>query len=120
MKKVTRRILFWMPRVLTILFAIFLSLFALDVFEEGVGLREALAGFFIHLIPTYIVILFLVLAWRWEWIGALAYLALGVFYIMMTKAKFPLVTYLLISGPLFLICLLFLLDWLYRKKIRVH
>ena len=37
MNRPIRQFLFWSPRVLTILFALFLSLFALDVFEEGYG-----------------------------------------------------------------------------------
>ncbi len=37
MKRPMKQFLFWSPRVLTILFALFLSLFALDVFGEGYG-----------------------------------------------------------------------------------
>jgi hypothetical protein len=37
MKGPVRRLLFWSPRVLCVAFAIFLSLFALDVFSEGLG-----------------------------------------------------------------------------------
>jgi hypothetical protein len=37
MNESKRRMLFWTPRLLSILFAIFISLFALDVFGEGYG-----------------------------------------------------------------------------------
>ena len=30
-----KRVLYWIPRALTILFALFISVFALDVFGEG-------------------------------------------------------------------------------------
>ena len=67
----------WTPRVLSILFACFISLFALDVFVEGRPWTEILVALLIHLIPTYLLILVLVLAWRRPWIGAAAYFVLA-------------------------------------------
>jgi hypothetical protein len=40
MKRPVKRLLFWAPRILCILFAAFVSLFALDVFDQ----RDALVG----------------------------------------------------------------------------
>ncbi len=115
MTTTTRRVLFWTPRVLCILYAVFLSLFALDVFDAGYGFWQAIAALLIHLIPVYIVIAALVLAWRWEWLGAIGFSALAIFYVAWAWGRFPLVAYLSISGPLFLIAILFLLNWVYRK-----
>ena len=115
MTTTTRRVLFWTPRVLGILYAVFLSLFALDVFDAGYGFWQAIAALLIHLIPVYIVIAALVLAWRWEWLGAIGFSALAIFYVAWAWGRFPLVAYLSISGPLFLIAILFLLNWVYRK-----
>jgi len=42
MNTTTKRVLFWAPRVLGILFALFLSLFALDVFSEGYSFGETM------------------------------------------------------------------------------
>jgi hypothetical protein len=47
-----RQLLFWSPRVLTPIFAVFLSLFALDVFEEGYGFWDTVVALFMHLIPS--------------------------------------------------------------------
>ena len=44
--------LFWLPRILGILFAVFISIFALDAFGEGIPVLEAIIGFVIHLVPT--------------------------------------------------------------------
>ena len=41
-------------RILTIIFILFLSIFALDSFEGDATLIEKIAGFFIHLIPSFI------------------------------------------------------------------
>jgi hypothetical protein len=41
----------------------------------------------------------------------------GIAYIVMFWGRFPVATYLLISGPLFLIAVLFWLNWTNRKKL---
>jgi hypothetical protein len=116
----TRRALFWAPRILSILFALFLSLFALDVFGEGHSFWETVLALLIHLIPVYIVVIVLVVAWRWEWVGAVLFPALGIFYIVWMWGRFPVVTYVSMSGPLFLIGVLFLLNWIYREELRTR
>ena len=65
-------LLFWTPRVLCLLFAVFLSLFALDVFNEGYGFWKTILALFMHLVPTSIVLAVLAISWRWEWAGALS------------------------------------------------
>jgi hypothetical protein len=108
----TRRLLFWTPRVLCILYAMFLSLFALDVFGQGYGFWGTILALVIHLVPTYIVLIALVIAWRWEWVSSLLFLGLGVFYLLETGGRFSWSTYLLISGPLFLLAILFFGSWI--------
>jgi hypothetical protein len=107
--------MFWLPRVLTILFALFLSLFALDVFDEGDAFWETIAAFMMHLIPTGIVLIVLAFAWRWEWIGAVGFTALGLIYAAMAWTHPSWIA--IISGPLFLIAVLFLLGWRSRKAV---
>jgi len=116
----TKRVLFWTPRVLCILFAMFLSIFALDVFSEGHGFWETILALLIHLVPTYIVVIALVIAWRWEWVGAILFSALAVFYVVWFWGRFPLVNYLCISGLLVLAGVLFLFNWIYRAQLRTR
>ena len=109
------RILLWAPRALGIVFALFLSIFALDVFDEGYGFWNTLLALAMHLIPTAIVVVVLVLSWRWEWIGAVLFAAAGTLY-MANSLRHP-DWILLISGPLFLIAALFLVSWLKRSEL---
>lgn len=118
MNRITKKILFWTPRVLCIAFALFLSLFATDVFVPGRSIFDAIIAFLMHLIPVYIILAVLAVSWKFEWIGAAFYSGLGLFYIIWVWGKFPFVTYLGISGPLFLIGILFLINWIYRKEIK--
>ncbi len=120
MNATAKRVLFWTPRILCILFAIFLSVFALDVFSEGHGLWQTIGALLLHLVPTFIVVIVLVIAWRREWVGAILFGALAVFYVVWMWGRFPLSVYLSISGPLALVGILFLLNWKYRAQLRTR
>lgn len=118
MKRYVKRLLFWTPRTLCILFAVFVSLFALDVFSEGYGFWETILALLIHLIPTGIILIVLAISWRWEWVGGVLFIALGVLYLVMFGGRFHWSAYLVMSGPLFLMGVLFLINWLYRAELR--
>jgi len=118
MKTTSRRLLFWTPRILCLLFAAFVSLFALDVFDEHLGFWKTVLAFAIHLTPTWIVLGVLTVTWRWEWVGAILFNLLAVLYVVMAWGRFNWSVYALISGPLCIVGLLFLLNWRYRAEIR--
>jgi hypothetical protein len=115
-----KRFLFWTPRILCILFAVFLSLFSLDVFDEGLGLGRTILALLIHLVPVYLVVIVLVIAWRWEWVGALLFNALAVLYVVWAWGRFHWSASAAISGPLILVGILFLFNWIYRAQLRTR
>jgi hypothetical protein len=92
------------------------SLFALDVFNSGLGLVKTILALSMHLIPTAFIMVVLAFSWRWEWVGGLLYIAAGVLYL--TEARHHPSWVVVISGPLFLVGALFLLNWLKRAEIR--
>ena len=69
------RLLYWSPRILGILAIAFMMLFSLDCFEEGNVLKDQLMCFLMHNIPSLIIIAILVVAWKWERIGGILFLA---------------------------------------------
>ena len=125
MTQLSKRALFWTPRALSILFIAFLSLFALDVFDGHLGFWQTALALTMHLIPSFVLIAALVLAWRWEWIGAALYGAAGLLYVWwvvsMSRPVPPairLIWILMIAGPAFAIAGLFLANWLKRGDLR--
>ncbi len=118
MTRSVKRLVYWMPRVLGILLAVFLSIFALDVFGAGYSFCETIAALVMHLLPTGIVLAVLAIAWRWEWVGAVLFVALGAGYLALTWGRFEWPGFLLVVGPLFLVGLLFLVNWFYRAQLR--
>jgi len=124
MSHLSQRVLFWTPRVLSILFVAFLSLFALDVFDGRHSLWEMLLAFFIHQIPVWVLIGVLILAWRWEWVGAVTYACAGFLYIvwvLFVQRHIPPSArpgaMLVIALPAFLIAALFLINWIKRSEL---
>ena len=77
MNRTAKNVLFWSPRILCILFAAFVSIFALDVFDEGLGFWQTAFALGMHLIPTAMLLAALVIAWRTGWIGAILFVGLG-------------------------------------------
>lgn len=68
------RILYWIPRILTIFAILFMTLFSLDVFggNESFGLK--ILGFLLHNIPVFILIAILIIAWKWELAGGILFI----------------------------------------------
>lgn len=99
------------PRALGIGFALFLSVFALDVFETPAGVVDTMIGLTIHLMPTFVLLLTVALAWRREWLGALVFGGLGGAYLAFVRG-FPVATYVVIAGPALAIAALYLAAWL--------
>ena len=115
MKKPFQHLLFWAPRILCLLFAAFISLFALDVFGENRGFWQTVFALLMHLLPTGLLLVVLAFSWRWEWIGGVVFPALGGLYLVTCWGRFHWSAYLVIAGPLFLVGTLFLLCWRQRK-----
>jgi hypothetical protein len=119
-RKPLHRLLYWAPRALCIVIAVFISMFVLDVFGEGRGFWETALALLIHLIPTCLVLILLAVSWRWEWVGAALFIALAVLYVIVFWGRFVWTTYAFISGPLLLVGVLFLLNWHYRAELRAE
>jgi hypothetical protein len=119
MKAGTKSFLFWTPRIATILFALFLSIFAGDVFEQGYGFFELILALFMHLIPTLLILIILAVSWKWEWVGGILYIALGVYYIIISWNRFEKDVLLIIPTPLIILGILFLIGWFKRAEIRL-
>jgi hypothetical protein len=125
MSNFSKRALYWTPRVLSIGFLAFLSLFALDVFDEHLGFWPTVLALVMHLIPVFVLAVALVLAWRWEWIGAALYTAAGLLYVAWVVSTsrpvlpaMKLIWILTIAGPAFVIAGLFLANWLKHGELR--
>lgn len=111
----SEKLIHWAPRIAAILVIFFVSLFSLDVFDMVATPLEMLGGFLIHNIPSFVMIILLVFAWRRPLVGFIAFLLAGIFFLRFVVMGRDLSHLLLFSGPLLLISALFYADWRWTK-----
>ena len=116
MNKLSLTILRWGPRVLSIIFILFVSMFSLDVFSQGYGILETLVALFIQLIPSFFLLIFLLIAWRSDWAGIL-FMVMSPFFLWLTWDQEILSQLIFTSSPV-LIGFFFLAGWWLRIKPR--
>ena len=123
--KTSVRLFHWLPRILCILAILFISLFAADAFAPGLTIWQQLGAFLIHLIPSFILLAFLIVAWKWEFIGGIIFMVIGLAFtpvIFMLNYNrndsiwLSLVIILTITIPFVVVGILFLISHRLKKK----
>ena len=110
------KVFYWIPRILGIFMAVFISLFALDVFTGQTSIWQEMLGLIIHLIPTYLVLIALAISWRWERVGGTLFVLLGLLYVITNLGNTPWSVNLVIAGPAILIGGLFWVSYYVRRQ----
>jgi hypothetical protein len=124
MKKKISKFVYWAPRVLSIIFILFLTLFSLDIFDLKLGFWGTIVGLFMHNIPAMILLIVLIMSWKHEIVGGISFILAGILYlaiILVNIIKTGFEWYYLawaiqISGIAFVTGILFLIGWLKKKK----
>src|SRR3989338_3943336 len=81
MKKKINKYLYWAPRILSIMFILFLALMSLDIFEGNYWFWGTILGLFMHNIPAIILLIVLIISWKHEIVGGIAFVLGGLLYI---------------------------------------
>ncbi len=116
MTRPAERVVLWAPRVLCIVYAVFIGRFALDVLDGERGFWETIPALLMHLIPAAFVVVVLIVSWRKEWMGGVVFVFAGLYYAFRTLNHLDWI--LAISGPMVVIGALFLLSWSQRRRRR--
>ena len=121
MKKRGNKFLYWFPRILSIVFLLFLITLSFDVFGQGYGFWGTVLAFIMHNITTLCLLVILLISWKYEIVGGIGFVLAGIAYvifIMMNPLEWNLVFYsLIISGPAFIIGIFFLVNWFKKRKL---
>jgi len=108
------KILYWIPRILTLIAILFMLMFSFDVFEGNDPAGRKLLGFLVSNIPVMLLAIILIVAWKRELIGGIlliaAFIAASIFFHSFTGNPASLIVIIpfLITGLLFI-----LHSWLY-------
>lgn len=92
-------------KILLVVYILFLSMFALDIFSMTGSWQELLGGFLMHLIPSFIVIIAGIIAWKNPKIGGILLILIGITFSISFR---NISAFLLIALPLIIIGALFL------------
>jgi hypothetical protein len=110
------KIIHWTPRIAAILIILFMGLFSLDVFGTGASHLEVLGAFLMHNIPSIVMLVLLILAWKRPVVGFVAFLVVAVaFTILFVRDFYAVSNLLLFVLPILLIASLFYADWKWLK-----
>ena len=111
----TSKIIHWVPRILSLGFVLFLSLFSLDTFSAFSN-WQAILPFAIHLLPSLLLLTVALVSWKYDLVGTVLFLSFAALYILLAGFDRPWSWYAAISGPSALIGVLFLLSWIQKRK----
>ena len=124
--KISTKVIYWTARILCILAILFVSLFALDSFSSERTFWQNTFAFLMHLIPSFVLLAALIIAWKWEKTGGIILtfigLAFGIFIFVFnyTRNHFPVKTCILgalaLAFPFVLAGVLFMLSHNRKKK----
>ncbi|HEX5808768.1 MAG TPA: hypothetical protein VFY25_08900 [Anaerolineales bacterium] len=110
------KVIHWAPRLAALLIIFFVGLFSLDVFGTGAPPLEVLAAFLMHNLPSLVMLVLLVFAWKRPVVGFVAFLiAAAAFTALFVRDIYALPNLLLFVLPILLVASLFYADWQWLK-----
>lgn len=118
MNKKLESFLHWLPKVLTIIFILFLAMLSADIFDSQLGFWDTILGLFMHNIPVLFLVVTLILAWRKPIIGAVVFPLMAIIYIAWALSN-EIGMWAFNPVPLFAI-LLGVLFWVSHKRSKYY
>jgi len=112
---ILQKIVYWTPRILSIALVLFISIFSLDVFSEYSGLAIILP-LSIHLVPSFILLVAILIAWKFDRFGALIFIGFAIFYVWNVGFDKHWSWYVSIALPSAIIGVLYLLSWFQKRR----
>ena len=115
----------WIPRILCILAILFVSLFAADSFDTNLTWWQQISGFVLHLVPSFILVLALIIAWNKELLGGIVFIFLGfiftpIVFSMNYKGNhsigISLSVIAMVTFPFIIVGVLFLITYFRKRK----
>lgn len=108
--KLKNKYLYWIPRILGIILVVFW--FSFIILSHGFSFTSLVES-----IVWITILITLLMAWNWELIGGILFFVWGLLYFLFALNKFPISAQLIITLPLVILGVLFILDYYFNKKV---
>lgn len=117
-----KQFLHYCPRILSILFCLFIMMFSFDVFEGNSSVIDMLIGFIMHNLPVFGMAIITFFAWKNDLIGGIGFIGISLFFFILVSLNMnneggvmnPAVY--IISLPALLISALYFINFRYNHK----
>jgi hypothetical protein len=125
--KASIKILHWAPRIICILAILFISIFAADSFAPELTIWQQISGFIIHLIPSFVLLIILIVSWKRELFGGIFFTLIGIVltpfiytlnYSRNDSIAMSIGIVSMITLPFIIVGVLFLMSYFTKKKYR--
>ena len=93
------------------LYALALLVFAADVFSKEQSISQTVSDLFLHLIPTALVLLFVVVGYKKPLVGSIIFAVMAVTYIITGWTVMHWSAHVLIAGPLLVISFSYIIAY---------
>lgn len=104
----------YLPRLIAIVAILFISMFALDAFKPDKPWLDASVEFAIHLIPSVVLLIALLIAWRHERLGGTLFILAGLAPFFLLSGA--LLSHLIVGGPFFIAGLMFWVSYFWHNR----
>ena len=96
-------------------------MFSLDVITPEASFSELAMGLLIHNLPALVLLIVLIISWKYEIVGGIVFILAGLLYIIFTfqtdiRWYIVLNWSITIAGPAFLIGILFVINWFKKNS----
>ena len=107
----------WVLRILLIIMIILFTLLSMDAFREDKGIWETIVGLLMQNIPSFVMIIILIIAWKSELYGGILLMlcVIGFAVFLLSLGRFMWGTLIMLGIP-FLIGALFVVNYYFLGK----
>lgn len=117
-----KQFLHYCPRILSILFCLFIMMFSFDVFEGNSSVIDMFIGFIMHNLPVFGMAIITFFAWKNDLIGGIGFIGISLFFFILVSSNMnneggvmnPAV--FIISLPALFISALYFINFRYNHK----
>lgn len=115
------KFIFWTPRIILIIFALFLVIFSFDVFDSCNSFLSCTLALFMHNLPSIILLIILLISWKYELFGGIIFTIFGIICLIVLLYNLFLgynkgnPIFIIGSIVFLLIGILFLIGWKQKK-----
>lgn len=106
----------WIPRVLTMIMIVIISIFSFDVFSQEAGVLQKLLAFVIHNIPSILLACILIITWKKPKTAGIAFLLYCIGFSVYFETYKSVYSIEFFTTPLLIISLLFLFIHIKTKS----